>query len=294
MSALDDLAARFQKLGGSAPAECESKPIIPVTPESGTDEDDGKTAEDLLAELGPDDHWSLKSGDASDVQTLLDEAKQALQADDTSNLKTNKAMSSIGNIEDEDTADDTSLKQGLNKTSFIDVTAFIPEPYSSSKDSVDAVEDEEAALYLQQILDEVELETAHGSNVRDDPSITGQSIDTKDNNAENSSAPRLPSAPTPLPASAITDRRGLIVDLPSVPIFPPSKKALMNVSKPKALRFTNEEIDSWCIICSDDATVRCLGCDGDVYCAKCWREGHMGKDTGLEEKGHRWVKYRWK
>lgn len=44
-----------------------------------------------------------------------------------------------------------------------------------------------------------------------------------------------------------------------------------------------EEEFPWCVICTEDARIRCFGCDGDLYCANCFKECHDSFDI----KDHR-------
>lgn len=110
----------------------------------------------------------------------------------------------------------------------------------------------------------------------------------------------LPSAPTtitdslglPAAPTTITDSLGL----PSAPTTTLSKSA----SKPTSKKIP--EVETWCCICTDDAAVICYGClpteegskDGELYCARCWKEVHLGPEVpkGAEERGHAWEKWR--
>lgn len=49
----------------------------------------------------------------------------------------------------------------------------------------------------------------------------------------------------------------------------------------------NEELP-WCNICNEDAVYRCLGCDGELFCAQCYRECHDDE----EYRAHIKEKYR--
>lgn len=79
------------------------------------------------------------------------------------------------------------------------------------------------------------------------------------------------------------------LDLPSVPTFHPADR------KPKPSRgakpagrmgFTDEDMETWCVVCLEDGTLICPGCEDDVYCQRCWYEMHRGPAAGYEETLH--------
>ncbi|MCJ1249071.1 hypothetical protein MMC30_006293 [Trapelia coarctata] len=250
----DDLIARFRKLTTTT-----SSGSALAQSDSDHGETKEETAEELLAELNAGGDSKLNRNEESAIKNLLKEAQNNLS---------------------EAAAKSTSATEA-------------PAPKT-----IEDAEDEEAATSLQQILDELDSEKKYSlppsPSGSDYPSPSYQSpYPVHSPPALDLGLPSTPTAIASSPSAPSTTGVESALDLPSAPTAAPSRKPKVSsrTAKPTVPKFTDEEVDSWCVICNDDATVKCIGCEGDLYCAKCWKEGHVGKDAGLEERGHRWAKY---
>lgn len=166
-------------------------------------------------------------------------------------------------------------------------------------------DDVKAAKYVENILKQIDMEDCHKSP------LSSTSQETKASLKRNLSFSKT-SRPTP-EANAVgsphvdNPRRTLAsstrqcqrnddgdddlstrlaaLDLPSVPAELPGTT--------KTLRTTGDDkVPDCCCICYDNATTKCLDCDGaQLFCVRCWWVMHMDESTDKAERQHRAVKY---
>lgn len=318
-----DLSTRFSSL--KRPTTTDSA-ILPAPLGLGRKEDENVlTVDDLLAELGPEQDWSLKTDDEQEIGKLLHEAQTSLK----------DVVQSTDSKNDEGP---TGRTEALPQTG-LDV--FQQEPDSDEDDTVTTIQsesemrksvDDEADEYLQRILDEIEHEppdlndaeeearagqhetlytapppysprepdyseitkapkTVHiQSSIFDLPSTPSKDPRPASDAAPHSSTSEIDAANTDDDlASRFASLSTSSLALPSAPTGKPT--AATTSTRPVANTYTDSDIETWCTICNDDATLRCLGCEGELYCTSCWNEGHRGEDAGYEERTHKAVLY---
>jgi hypothetical protein len=198
----------------------------------------------------------------------------------------------------------------------------------SGGDGKEVDESNEADDIIARLLDEIELERAGEPDARDDNEKKDTPAPKEDGSSKKGVTPpsaegelQLPGVPkfVPMPPATtdapdgdpiakafeaqILARMAALksskpssgsvggvdsLGLPSAPTTSVGKGA----GKTSSVFKKEPELETWCMICHDDATVICHGCEGRLYCARCWKEGHMGPNVGWEEKAHEWE--RWK
>ncbi|KAF2270698.1 hypothetical protein CC78DRAFT_139288 [Lojkania enalia] len=357
-SALDDLAARFARLGSASPSASPNSRKPPGTKGilTGTDEgappiapgassyleavlggigggdsknnvEDEKSLEELLRELGGKEEWDVSTKEQDDVGRLLKDVRSILpevqrsvagrkedppetmgerdkekeELTDWENVEFDVGVGKVGREtqKGEENGDDEQVKKSEDEEAD-DVIARVTAELEISKKY-----DSSEALSSGKDSDNREQKDALVKDHTSDPIIKSSAPETESNSPFS-----LPSAPSTLPAipqddldktqaleDALTARLAALykpspsnssLNLPSAPSFAPSQKPAVKSNLPT---YTDEEIDSWCIICNDDARLKCLGCDGDLYCQNCWMEGHKGESASYEERRHKAILY---
>ncbi|KAL7963937.1 hypothetical protein V8C34DRAFT_266991 [Trichoderma compactum] len=163
---------------------------------------------------------------------------------------------------------------------------------------------------IAQFKDEIELGAALGSP-DDEADSAKQDQDESEAGDADLALPSLPSNLADLPNFApqrpsvtgnmndITARMAALkapstedsFSLPSVPSSKPSAGDKPVKRLASKTDYTDDDIDGWCTVCLNDATLQCIGCDGDPYCTRCWREMHIGPAAAFDDRSHKAVQF---
>jgi hypothetical protein len=277
-------------------------------------DEDEKSLEELLGELketvGDKADWELSGKEQQDVGRLLKDMKRILPEVVNSRAQDSKARSSDALQGPKEKLTDWESIEVNVGSGAVAAEHEVDEEHDDDGAGKKPTEDEEADDLIARVMAELEISKRYdpqSSPPEDDHSESGDHKNDK-GQEEGDASLALPSAPTELqeddfertkaiedaftarlaalaaPSPLQTDSLGL----PSAPSFAPRKKPPIGSNLQKRIE---DEIDTWCIICQDDATLKCLGCDGDLYCQLCWTEGHRGESAGFEEKTHKVVLY---
>lgn len=264
---------------------------------------DDQTLEELLADLGSDEQWleevaaevSLaKDVEHQKVTALLQELGKAPPMDSNSEITTRNFQR--GNVDEGESADDDSdgehmirdadnvLAQAMDDAEWEKANQPQPKPDLAA---LPPSSDEKSAASKYSNSGPLKM-PAVPLDLQDQPDLPNPSEPDEDFEAQiaarmaalkgpGSSELSLPSAP-----KSQVDELGL----PVAPTFAPGDRPVKGLYKRQG--YTDEDAKTWCIVCLEDGAVRCFGCDNDVYCARCWKEMHVGPSAGYDERGHRW------
>lgn len=267
---------------------------------------DDQTLEELLADLRSDEQWleeivtevaKTRDEEHQKVKALLGELSEASPVDQ--GVVSTSQQQGDSNDESGDDSDGESMQQAaheilsqtIDQVDWERSNAPKERPQQSSRPSTILENDGERNRAFDE--DPFSLPTVP-VELQEQPGLTlDQDADFEASISSRMAALKglgdtvraLPSAPT-----SEVDELGL----PVAPMFAPGDRPVMGVYKQE--RYTDEDAKTWCTVCLEDGAVRCFGCDGDVYCARCWKEMHVGPSAGFDERGHRWekfVKSRW-
>ncbi|CAA9957627.1 hypothetical protein PTMSG1_01235 [Pyrenophora teres f. maculata] len=270
-------------------------------------EDDEKSLEELLGELngavGDPKEWDVSKSEQQDVGKLLKDMRRILP--EVVNSRTQDAQKR-GPASKEELTDWESIEVNVGSGEVARAQGDT-EDHDEDEDEEEKkkkTEDDEADDLIARVMAELELSKKYDPP-SPPPEDSGSDSGDKKEEDTTETGFTLPSAPNTLPESsfdraqafeddftarlaALSAPRTDSLGLPSAPSFAPRNKPPVSTNLQKKV---DEEIDTWCIICQDDATLKCLGCDDDLYCQNCWMEGHRGEAAGLEEKTHKAVLY---
>lgn len=279
-----------------------------------------KSLEELIGEvrLEAREEWDIKKDEQRDLGKLIGDLRRMLPEVRTDQVE----RKDKGGKQDEGLTDWENVevdigKEGVNvgrekREDDTDHDDHDKEEKSEEAEEEEAkrkTEDEEADDIIARIMAELELSKKHDPPSPPSPPSpqepdgdnaepTQDPNKNKNNNLPDLSLPSVPASDLAKAQAfddALTARMAALsapsssLSFPSAPSFSPAKKPPKVTSDLAGAADDDDDVDNWCVICNDDATLQCNGCDGDRYCQNCWMEGHRGESAGWDERRHKAV-----
>ena len=277
----DDLTARFAALSGVSKDEGLAREEIAAHPELlepdldvNFDFPGDETAiDDLLADLELSDvkgaageqDWKDATKQTGNARDLLKEARLALRKP---------------SIDDEENSDLTRERESLDHGAATGEDAReIRNPNAAIEGETPAPNDEVDEL-VRAAVEDVANEAP--ANEHEADSVIAEGKDCEPSEEPSLADLGLPAAPTDLPTIG-GDDEDTDYTLPAAPTYKPRDDFEQTDS--------GDDVETWCIVCLEDATLRCVDCDGDLFCDRCFAEFHHCESAGSEERNHKAILY---
>lgn len=240
---------------------------------------DDQTLEELLGDVGPGDIPVTEPSDEQ-VKALLEELSLSIPKDEAD-------------------------EEGKEKEAEDSDDSYGEHMQTKANDVIARLKDEsELEAALGKLDDEADSTTQHQEEEQQDggensPANIDFVIPSLPQNLDNLSASSPRRVSTAADMDDITARMAALrapntddsFSLPSVPSSKPSAGDKPVKRLTSKTDYTDDDIDSWCTVCLNDATLRCLGCDDDPYCTRCWREMHIGPAAAFDDGSHKAVQF---
>lgn len=288
----DVLAARLKSLRSQADSPTSpSSAKNTATRETGTPSRQGTASRETTPLVDKTDRESSQSAQ-DDVDALFQTDDKALE----------EMLAGIDTPQPEDEPKEENVQALLEQLS-ASVPKDTDQRNAREKDDSDDSDGEKMGREVDDVIsrfkDEIELDA------RNPPEEEDEEPPEAEEGTNDNADLALPSVPANLDISEDTSQRPKGIDditarmaalrapstsddLPSVPTSKPTKRVNRLTSK---TNYTDDDVDSWCTVCLEDATLRCLGCDDDVYCTRCWREMHIGPSAAWDDRSHKAVQF---
>lgn len=236
---------------------------------------DDNVLEELLGDVDTEENYAKPTEPSDDqVKAFLEELSRSVPQNDA-------AADKSADGEDKDKDSDDSDGQDMTREVDDVVARFRDEAEVDAAHKKEESSDEESGQGGdKEEQDQTDTDLALPSvpsTLQDIPSSPPSSA-PRDINDITSRLAALRTSPSPSPSS----------EFPSVPTSRPAKAPKRLTSK---TNYADDDMDGWCTVCLEDATLRCMGCDKDPYCARCWHEMHVGPSAGFDERGHKAVQF---